>query len=202
MKENIKQVLWVAHQCFDRGLVTGSTGNISFRDGDYIYISKSGSSFGLLDENDFVKISLNGKIFGGKPSKEYPLHLALYKENPVVNAVIHTHSFYSTWVSCMTSETEIVNGLLSYTPYLQLKTNGNIGIVAYYEPGSKELFDAFSEAVDSQTSTYVLKNHGVVIGSKDIIDAFYIVEEFETSAKLLFSILQSLNISFDKIVES
>ena len=75
----LENTIWVARTLFKKGMVTGSTGNISFRDDDIIYVSKSGSCFGLIDEDSFAKISLSGEILQGKPSKEWPMHLRLYQ---------------------------------------------------------------------------------------------------------------------------
>ena len=100
IEEKIKEALWCAHKLFDRGLVRGSTGNISFFHEGRMYISRSGSSFGRLEGTDFAVVSQDGEILEGKPSKEYPLHLIFYRKTPEIRAVIHTHSLYSTAFSC------------------------------------------------------------------------------------------------------
>ena len=43
-----EQALWIAHSLFDRGKTSGTTANLSFRYGDLIYITCSGSCFGTL----------------------------------------------------------------------------------------------------------------------------------------------------------
>ena len=85
----IDQIKWVAKALFDRNKVSGSSGNISFKDGDYIYVSNSGSCFGLLNENSFSKFDLVGNLLSGKPSKEYPMHLKLYNNASVNLSLIH-----------------------------------------------------------------------------------------------------------------
>lgn len=201
MENKIEQVLWIAHQLFTRGLVTGSTGNISFRDGDDIYISKSGSCFGLLDENSFAKLTLTGEVIEGKPSKEYPLHLTMYRISEENQIVVHTHSFYTTLISCLKAGKTAVDGLFSYTPYLKMKTGGNIKTISYYKPGSRELFDAFESAADSSTNVYLLSNHGAVVAAKNMMEAFYTMEELEVSAKTLYSIWQYNKNSYCEIVD-
>ena len=183
MKE-FEDVIWVAHKLFDKGLVSGSAGNISLRLHDVIYISNSGICFGILDERSFSKISLDGKILEGKPSKEWPMHLKLYQMNEDVEGVIHTHSFYTTLVSCMKDLDLKWKELFDYTPYLNMQTGGRIGLVDYEKPGSKELFDQFNRAADEYTHTYILKHHGLLVGAKEILKAFYILEELEQTCKL------------------
>lgn len=190
MGKRMKKVLWIAHQLFERGLVTGSTGNISFREDGYVYISKSGSCFGLLDENSFAKLTLAGEIVEGRPSKEYPMHLTMYRVSEETQIVIHTHSFYTTLVSCLKAGKTAIDGLFSYTPYLRMKTGGNIKLISYHEPGSRELFDEFEAVAEKQTGVYLLSNHGAVVASKDMMEAFYTMEELEVSAKTLCHIWQ------------
>ncbi|MCL2616302.1 MAG: class II aldolase/adducin family protein, partial [Defluviitaleaceae bacterium] len=92
----IDQAIWVAKSLFDRGKTSGSTANISFRHENGIYITSSGTCFGFLTSASFSLLDEAGTCIGGAaPSKEYPLHMAIYKQRPHVRAVIHTHSFYS-----------------------------------------------------------------------------------------------------------
>ena len=180
--------IWSAHQLFARGLATGSTGNVSFREGDTIFVSKSGSCFGSLNDDSFAKISIDGKLLSGKPSKEWPMHLALYQQQKDTRAVIHTHSFYSALFSCMKDVQQKINSLFAYTPYLEMQTKGLIQVIPYAEPGSNELFHAFFEKVDVDTNTYLLSNHGVVVGATDMIKAFCLLEEVEQTCKLYFHV--------------
>lgn len=184
MEEKLEAAQWVAHTLFQKGMVTGSTGNISFLQGDRMYISCSGSCFGKLDQDSFAIVELSGKILSGKPSKEYPLHLALYRNNKQHQAVIHTHSLYTTALSCRRNIDQAIQELFAYTPYLAMQTKGSIKQVAYAEPGSDALFAAFQAAADEQSKVYLLRNHGIVVTAADMDAAFAILEEFEISAKL------------------
>lgn len=180
--EELKQAVWVAHSLFERGKTSGSSANMSICLEDRIYITSSGSCFGTLTEEDFAVlgpggVSLNGK----KPSKELPLHRIFYEKNPQVKAVLHTHSFYSVLVSCLPAK-EYRQLIPKYTPYLDMKV-GEIGIVPYAPPGSGELFDAFEKEAGERKG-YLLRNHGLLVGGKTIMDAFYGAEELEESAKL------------------
>ena len=193
-----EQTLWVAHSLFQKGLVTGSTGNISYRDGNIIYISQSGSCFGLLDEYSFAEISIDGKILRGNPSKEWPMHIKIYQVNPDINAVIHTHSLYATIISCLSDlSTEKAKKLFEYTPYLKMQTKGNIEVVEFAKPGSKDLFEKFNDVVNKDTICYFLKNHGVFTAGDDMLKAFYVLEEVEQSCKIYNKI--SLNEIYQKI---
>lgn len=187
--DDMKDVLWVSHTLYDRGKVSGSTGNISYRSGNYIYISCSGSCMGRLKEQDFSIIDLMGNhISGPKPSKEWPLHLSLYKKDDI-QCVLHTHSFYITLWSCLEHETES-DIIPRYTPYLKMKL-GAVKLVPYAEPGSEELFALFASKVDV-CNGYILKNHGAIVGGKSILDTFYSLEELEESARIAWNLKDSV----------
>ena len=155
---------------------------MSFRHQENIYITRSGSSFGSLTIEDFTLITLSGEVIkGSKPSKEYPLHLDLYKQKQDVNAVLHTHGTYAVLWSMLDHDNPN-DCIPNNTPYLAMRV-GTIGLVDYYSPGSKELFKAFSKQIPLSDG-YILKNHGAVLTGKDIQNAFYNAEELEESAKI------------------
>ncbi|MEG0165415.1 class II aldolase/adducin family protein [Anaerorhabdus sp.] len=199
MTEQMKRVIEIAKELFDRKLVNGMTGNISFRDNEIIYISKSGTCFKYLNEDSFAKISLNDNFIEGKPSKEYPLHLALYKDNEDITCVIHTHSFNSVLISALKNIDVEKNELFSYTPYLKMKAKNQIGIVDYFNPGSVELFENFSKILNMKCNVYLLKNHGLIVRGKDVLEVFDVIEEFEQSCKILLSIKRYNELDFMKI---
>ena len=60
---------------------------------------------------------------------------------------------------------------------------GKIGLIPYAKPGSEELFRLFRENL-SDAGAYLLKNHGGIVGGKNILDAFYGIEELEESARI------------------
>lgn len=181
---SIECAIRTAKALFYRNKVSGSSANMSIKINNDIYITRSGSCFGCLEENDFVNVALNDNRI--KPSKELPLHQYLFEHNPNIQAIIHTHSTYSTLASSIyKSGNDGFVDIPSPTPYLKMKV-GNIGWVDYAKPGSKELFEKFCEGLINDCDAYLLKNHGVIIGSDNIMDAFYKVEEFEEACKNSF----------------
>lgn len=141
----LEQTIWVAKSLFERGKTAGSTANISIRHKERIYISGSGTCFGILRKEDFAVTDLNGEhIEGPKPSKELPLHKLLYQYKDA-GAVIHTHSFYSVLWSCLPHKNR-QDVIPCYTPYLGMKV-GRIGMVPYGPPGSQELYSEFEKHI-------------------------------------------------------
>lgn len=186
LKEKMRQAIWAAKSLFERGKTAGSSANLSFRHGDDIYITGSGTCFGTLTEESFSKVSLNGEHLGGvKPSKEFPLHQMCYEKTSEIQAVVHTHSFYATLYSCVPHQyTDSV--IPNYTPYLKMKV-GTVGLIPYAKPGSQELFDYFKDGVNSSDG-YLLANHGPVVPGKSIMDAFFGIEELEESCHIAWEL--------------
>ena len=186
LQQKMEDAIWAAKSLFDRNKTAGSSANLSFRHGDTIYITGSGTCFGKLTPESFAAVSLTGESLNGvKPSKEFPLHRMCYEKDPKIGAVIHTHSFYATLYSCVVKETE-GSVVPDYTPYLKMKV-GDIALVPYAKPGSEELFGLFARQV-SKGDGYLLANHGPVIPGKTVMDAFYGIEELEESCHIAWEL--------------
>ncbi len=181
-KEKLELACWIAHSIFDRGFGPGTTGNLSFTQDNTLYITGGGTCFGRLCPEDFSAVDISTMEWTGlKPSKELPLHAAVYRHDPNVGAVIHIHSTYATLWSCLPHENE-VDCVPQYTPYLKMKL-GTVGLIPYAKPGSQELFDAFDAHINDSDG-WLLRNHGLVVGGKDLMDAFACAEELEESCKI------------------
>lgn len=182
LEKKLSQAIWIGKSLFERNKVSGSSANMSFLHDNKIYITGSGTCFGNLEKEDFSVLSREGDFISGKkPSKEFPLHKILYDNKENIQAVIHTHSFYSTIWSSIEHEKDD-DCIPKYTPYLSMKI-GKIGLIDYAPPGSNELFRLFENNV-AKSDGYILKNHGPVVGHKNLMEAFYALEELEESAKI------------------
>ena len=187
LEKLLDQACQIARSLFSRGKTAGSSANMSFLYGDQVYITASGSCFGTLTAEDFARTDLDGRTSEKKPSKELPLHLALYNrpENSV-QAVIHTHSFYSVLWSCIPHKGREQDVIPSYTPYLDMKL-GAVHLVPFASPGSEELFGIFRKHV-TEVNGYLLANHGPVVGGTSLQEAFYALEELEESARIAWEL--------------
>lgn len=188
LQKELEHACWVAHTLFQRNKATGSSANLSFRYQDTIYITSTGSCFGSLTPEDFSGMTLDGQLISGrKPSKEFPLHQAMYQKDPSCGGVVHTHSYYCTLWSCLPHPDLPRNDIMpKYTPYLTMKV-GTIGLIPYAAPGSEELFAAFRAHV-KESDGFLLANHGPIVGGNDILKAFYGIEELEESAHLAYDL--------------
>ncbi|MBS1155074.1 MAG: putative sugar aldolase [Proteobacteria bacterium] len=184
-----EQMASLARSLFMRGYVSGGAGNISVRlpDGN-ILISPTGSSFGELNPDALSKLSPEGELLAGDPpSKEWPMHMAMYANRVKCGAVVHLHSTWLTALSCLSGLPED-NCLPPITPYYVMRV-GKLPLLPYMRPGSPEL----APAVAAKAPTHVavlLANHGPVVSGKDLAQAVANAEELEDTARL-FLLLRS-----------
>ncbi len=184
LEQKKEAAVWAAGSLFGRNKTSGSSANLSFIHNGMIYITAGGTCFGTLSAEDFAEVSLDGTVRSVRmPSKELPLHLMLYRKDPSIGAVIHTHSTYSIlWSFTVYATAHQQDCIPPLTPYLHMKL-GKVGLIPYEMPGSAALFAAFKERIIC-SSGYLLKQHGPVVPGKDIMDAFCCLEELEESARI------------------
>ncbi len=100
-KKIISEIINYAKLIDNSGLNRGTSGNLSHRFKDGFFITPSAIKSGELKNKDIVFIDKNSAYHHQlKPSSEWQLHEEIYK-NFKVNAVIHTHSTYSSAFSCL-----------------------------------------------------------------------------------------------------
>lgn len=189
LEQKLKTGIWIGKSLFERSKTAGSSANMSFLHDGRVYISESGSCFGTLTETQFAVLDMEGNCLSdNKPSKEWPLHLQVYKNRPETGAVLHTHGTYAVLWSFVPAENER-DAIPAHTPYLKMKL-GRVGLIPYEKPGSKELFDAFGVRV-MESDGYLLKQHGAVVPGRNLMDAFFCLEELEESAKIAWMLRES-----------
>ena len=82
-----------------RGWLPATSGNLSRRiDARYIAITRSGADKGALIESDLRAIAIDDALPPGV-SAEAPLHVARYRTDPGIGAVIHVHTVAATVLS-------------------------------------------------------------------------------------------------------
>ncbi|WP_191567224.1 class II aldolase/adducin family protein [Metabacillus idriensis] len=163
-------------------LAWGNAGNISARtEGDRYLITASGTFLGELDDTDLIDCDITGNVYGSKerkPSKETPMHRAVYKNRPEIGAVLHASPFYSTLVA--SSKIKIPSNWFVETMYYLEK----IERVAYYHPGSEELGNAVLEKAKF-ANILLLENHGVLVYDTTIKEARMALQTLEMACRML-----------------
>src|SRR5215475_6775810 len=146
---------------FERGLTPGSSGNISVKlDDDGWLVTPTNASLGLLDPARLSRLGPDGRLMSGDaPTKEVPLHTALYQTRHAAGAIVHLHSTHSVALS-MLPEIDPHAALPPMTPYYLMKC-GQTALVPYYRPGDPAVADAI-KGLAGKYSSVLLANHGPV----------------------------------------
>lgn len=184
-----ERITRLARSMFDRGLTSGSSGNISLRLNDGWLMTPTGSSLGSLDPASISKLDEKGNwLSGDKPTKESFLHLTMYQQRQQSQAVVHLHSTHSVAVSCL-ADVDPENVLPAITAYYVMRI-GKLPLIPYFPPGDADLARAVGEMA-SKHHAVLLANHGPVVAGNSLEDAVYATEELEETAKL-FLLLKGL----------
>ena len=179
---------------FERGLTPGSSGNISVRlpDGNWL-VTPTNASLGFLDPARISRLDPQGRLISGDaPTKEIPLHAALYETRSAAQAIVHLHSTHSVAVS-MLPEIDPRAVLPPMTAYYLMRV-GATALVPYYRPGDPAVADAI-RGLAGQYSAVLLANHGPVVAGDLLEAAVFATEELEETAKL-YLLLRGLNPRF------
>jgi ribulose-5-phosphate 4-epimerase/fuculose-1-phosphate aldolase len=173
----------IGQSLFDRGLTAGSTGNISVRLGDGTWLlTPTNASLGRLDPARLAHLDRSGRLLDGDPpSKELPLHDAVYAERASAGAIVHLHSTHSVAVSCL-PEVDPADVLPPLTAYYVMRV-GTLPLIPYHVPGDPALAQAI-RGVAGRHSAVLLANHGPVVAGKDLESATNAIEELEETARL------------------
>lgn len=171
-----------ARSLFERGLTSGSTGNISVRAGDGWLMTPTGASFGALEPARLSRLDADGRhVDGDAPTKEAVLHLAVYAERPRAAAVVHLHSTFAVAVSCLAG-IDPADALPPLTAYFVMRI-GKLPLVPYHPPGDDALAAAVRAAA-AGSHAILLANHGPVVAGASLEEAVYATEELEETARL------------------
>ncbi|MDX1356338.1 MAG: methylthioribulose 1-phosphate dehydratase [Halomonas venusta] len=95
--ELLAAISWAAQQ----GWTPATGGNFSARTEAGYLVTASGRDKTRIQADDLLLCNLDGKVLSGdgKPSAESDLHAALYRLDPTINCVLHTHTLASTVLS-------------------------------------------------------------------------------------------------------
>ena len=136
-----EQIAAFGRSLFERGLTAGSSGNISARLDDGWLLTPTNACLGQLDPARIAKLDWSGRLVAGDPpSKEAPLHRAMYDERAGAGAIVHLHSTHSAAVSCMDG-LDAADCIPPLTAYYVMKI-GRLPLVPYHRPGDPALGDA------------------------------------------------------------
>lgn len=178
----IKQIIKYGKLCGEKNLTPGYSGNISARYKTGMLITASGSANGYLTNNDIVNTDFNGNSLekNKKPSSEKFLHIAIYKKRADINYIIHVHS------PALSAFAAVNKNLMEPVMAENIFYFGGIPIAPYALPSSKELVENTIPFFD-KFDAVLMANHGFIVASKTIEDAYLKLEIAEAYANTILN---------------
>lgn len=176
-----EQICEIGRRVYAKGFAAANDGNISIRLNEKeVLCTPTMVSKGYLKCEDLCKVDYDGKQLAGarKRSSEILLHLAIYRNNPAVNAVVHCHPPHATAFAvahepipkCVLPEVEVFLG--------------EVPIAEYETPGTQKFADTIIPFV-KRCNTIILANHGTVTFGPDLEKAYWNSEIIDAYCKIL-----------------
>jgi len=179
-RESIVQAL---RQLDARGLNRGSTGNLSLREGEGMWITPTGMGADDMAADDLVWQGWDGALRGRwQPSSEAPFHRAIYAARPDLHAVVHCHSVHAAALACLRRE------LPAFHYMVAVAGGDSVPCVPYHLFGSAALSAAVAAAFAERTAC-LLANHGLVAGGTTLAQALKVAVEIEALCEVYLKAL-------------
>ena len=166
----------------EKNFTPGYSRNISLRFEDKILITTSGSANQYLTPDEIVLMDFEGNSLeeGKNPSSEKMLHIGIYSLRKDINAIIHVHApNLSAFASSHVSLDEPI--MAENTYYF-----GKIPFAEYGLPSSMDLVEKTVKHFKDYDAV-LMANHGFIIGSKTIRDAYLKLELAESYAQVVLN---------------
>lgn len=169
-----------------RGWVPATSSNFSARlDAETLLITSSGQHKGRLEAGaGFLRVDLQGVSLdaGKRPSAETGLHMLMYRRDPAMGCVLHTHSVNATVLS-MRMQQVALEGYEVQKAFPGVETHEGSLLIPVF-PNSQDIpalareVDAWLEA-NPQTVGYLIRGHGLYTWGATVADALRHVEALE-----------------------
>ncbi|BBP82595.1 MULTISPECIES: methylthioribulose 1-phosphate dehydratase [Pseudomonas] len=182
-----REIIEAGRFLYGRGWSPATSSNYSARlSADQALLTVSGKHKGQLGEDDVLATDLDGisQEPGKKPSAETLLHTQLYRWQPGIGAVLHTHSVNATVLSRLTLADSLVfadyelqkafSGVSTHESQVLVPIFDNDQDIARLAAKVQPWLDAHPDCVG-----YLIRGHGLYTWGPRMSDALRQVEAFE-----------------------
>jgi L-fuculose-phosphate aldolase len=181
----MRQQLVTAIRMLERAGIIDHNGHCSARrDASSFYINSGASVRGALTEEDIVTVDLDGNLVEGRarPPLEFHIHAAVYRARPDVNAVMHTHPQWSTFLT--------MTGVKYQPVYAQGVLLGDIPLMdSPLSVNTKPMGEKLAATLGAGPAA-LLKAHGAVTVGADVVEAFVLAAYLEENAYRQYMAMQ------------
>jgi len=165
------------------GMIRGSTGNLSHRQGAGMLITPTGMGADELQPQDLVWLGDDGTLRGDwQPSSEWHFHRAVYAARPDLQAIVHTHSVNATALACLE------RGLPAFHYMVAVAGGDSVRCTAYHTFGTEALSTAVAEAMADRDAC-LMAHHGLVAAGPTLARAMKVTQEIEALCEVYLKAL-------------
>jgi L-fuculose-phosphate aldolase len=175
-------VLATAKSLLQKGLVEGTSGNVSARMEDgTICVTPTSIPYETMTPDDLVVVDLEGNVVEGErgPTSEKALHLACYRAFPEVGGVIHSHARFATLFALVR---EPVPAIIEE---VVVHVGGDVPVCEYRTTGTDELGEEVASRL-ADRSAVLLANHGMVTIGSTPEKALHVAGVVERTAEIVW----------------
>ena len=173
-----------ARRMADLGLVVGTAGNVSARverdaAEDLMAVTPTGVPYAGMTAADIVITDFDVDPVEGDlpPSSESLLHVGIYRARTDVQAVIHTHSVYSSVLAVLGID------LPSVIDEVVVYVGGEVRVSDYAFPGTEDLSANVCAALGPRKAAFIA-NHGAVAVGRSLDEALDICLLVERASQI------------------
>jgi ribulose-5-phosphate 4-epimerase/fuculose-1-phosphate aldolase len=184
-ESDVKQQLVDAIRMLERAGFIDHNGHCSARrDGASFYVNSGASVRGALTVTDIVTVDLDGNLLEGsaRPPLEFHIHSEVYRARADVNAVMHTHPQWSTFLT--------MTGVPFKPVYAQGVLLGDIPLMdSPLSINTKPMGEKLAATLGGGPAA-LLKAHGAVTVGADIVEAFVLAAYLEENSYRQYMAMQ------------
>jgi ribulose-5-phosphate 4-epimerase/fuculose-1-phosphate aldolase len=183
--EQVKQQLVECIRMLERSDIIDYNGHVSTRAGERrMFINIGSCQRSRLTTADVCTIDFDGNVLEGqgKPPLEFHLHAGIYNARPEVQAIVHAHPKWSTFLTMTGHGYEPVYGqgsLVYPMPVLDSPRSIN----------NPEMAKRLADTLGNRPAA-MMKAHGAVTVGKSVVEAFVLANYLEENAYRQYMALQ------------
>jgi len=176
--EHREALVQYSREAVVRQLSNATAGNLSIRFHDRMLITPSGIAPDDMHETQIVDVAFDGSFrCKWKPSSEWALHAAIYRNRSEVQAIVHAHPTYCVALS-------VLREAMPPFHYMVAAFGGNeVPCAPYKTFGGSALAEAVANTMGASYHACLMANHGMIAVGESLQSAFNRTEKLEVLAR-------------------
>lgn len=171
-----------AKELFDRGLVAGTSGNLSLQvEDDLVAITPHGTRYETMTAGQVILVDLEGAVVEGdlQPSVETAIHLRTMATRHDVRSVVHSHPVYASMFAVAHRP------IPALIDEFVVECGAEVPCAEYAISGSDCLAEHVVEALGPYGRAALMVNHGLVVAHTDLDHCLALTANIDRTAQIV-----------------